>query len=92
LHRDPRWYREPDRFLPDRWLDGEEALPRYAFLPFGAGPGQCLGESLAWRELAAVVPTISRRWRLRLTTDVAVVPRAGPTLKPQRLMMRAEAR
>ena len=56
LHRDPRWWTEPDQFRPDRWLrrvPGEAdrfdpkapGQPRGAYLPFGAGPGCASGSS-----------------------------------------------
>src|SRR5262249_35485611 len=48
VHRDPRYWNEPERFNPDRW--GEEAtnnLPRCAYFPFGDGPRICIGNSFA---------------------------------------------
>src|SRR5262249_44157011 len=46
VQRDPRWYDEPDRFDPDRWLEPADR-PRFAFFPFGGGVRQCPGEPLA---------------------------------------------
>ncbi|HLU68750.1 MAG TPA: cytochrome P450, partial [Kofleriaceae bacterium] len=44
IHRDARWFPEPERFRPERWLDGAtEGLPRYAYMPFGGGPRVCIG-------------------------------------------------
>jgi cytochrome P450 len=46
LHRDPRWWREPERFLPERFLEDE--INKYAFVPFGVGPRRCLGMRMGY--------------------------------------------
>jgi cytochrome P450 len=46
LHRDPRWWRDPERFDPSRFLDDD--INTYAFLPFGVGPRRCLGMRMAY--------------------------------------------
>jgi cytochrome P450 len=69
LHRDGRFWDEPQRFRPERWIDGEPAKHRYAYFPFGAGPRICIGEQFAWMEGILVLATIARRWRLDLVPD-----------------------
>src|SRR5690606_28891728 len=44
IQRDEKVYDDPDSFQPDRWLDGRRKYPRTAFLPFGAGVRNCIGE------------------------------------------------
>jgi hypothetical protein len=46
LHRDPRWYPEPDRFRPERWL-GNQAQRPFTYAPFGVGPRVCIGQHFA---------------------------------------------
>jgi cytochrome P450 len=46
LHRDPRFWRDPDRFRPERFLEDE--VNPYAFLPFGVGPRRCLGTRMGY--------------------------------------------
>ena len=68
-HRDPRWWPDPDKFDPGRWLpDSPEASnrPRYAYYPFGGGPRSCIGEAFAWTEAVLVLATLARQWSLRL--------------------------
>ncbi len=58
LHRDARWWTGPERFRPDRWLNGEtDCLPRFAYAPFGAGPRVCVGQHFAQLELTLVLGT-----------------------------------
>ena len=82
MHRDARFYDQPDRFRPDRWTPAfKTALPRFAYFPFGGGPRQCIGESFAWMELVLVVATIAQQWKLRLVPGHPVVPQPLVTLR-----------
>jgi cytochrome P450 len=66
LHRDPRWWTDPDEFRPARWLARDLPHARYAYLPFGAGPRVCPGSHLALTHLAAVTALVTRDYHLRL--------------------------
>lgn len=84
LHRDPRWWPEPDSFRPERWLPGATAeRPRFAYVPFGAGPRVCIGEPFARMEGVLLLATIAQRWRLRLVPDHPVELQAMLTLRPR---------
>ncbi|SOJ52520.1 Putative cytochrome P450 137 [Mycobacterium simulans] len=63
LHHDPMLYREPDKFRPERFLDGNEPDPS-AWLPFGGGVRRCPGANLAMLEMRVVLTTILRHVRL----------------------------
>ncbi|HET9198335.1 MAG TPA: cytochrome P450 [Solirubrobacterales bacterium] len=56
VHRDPRGFRDPDRFQPERWL--ADITPSWPFFPFGGGARRCVGEPLARAEIETVVPAI----------------------------------
>ncbi|MFN2590378.1 MAG: cytochrome P450, partial [Actinomycetota bacterium] len=74
IHRDPRWYLEPERFDPGRWTDEEqEKRPKFSYFPFGAGPRVCVGESFAWMEATMVLSTMARRWQMRLVEGHSAV-------------------
>jgi cytochrome P450 len=61
MHRDTRWFPDPERFDPERFLSPRaEALPHYAYLPFGVGPHACIGEGLAIAEMTLIVATVVR--------------------------------
>src|SRR5665213_3204501 len=84
VHRDPRWWPEPERFNPDRWHPGEAAQrPKFAYFPFGGGARVCIGERFAWAEGVLVLATIAQRWKMRLVPGHPVETRAVITLRPK---------
>lgn len=84
LHRDARWFASPEKFLPERWLDGlASRLPRFVYFPFGGGPRVCIGDRFATMEAALILATIARRFRLERTSETEIVPLASITLRPQ---------
>lgn len=88
LHHDPRFFPEPGRFDPDRWLpERARAVPRGAFIPFGTGAHRCIGESLALVELTVAVATITARWRLAPVPGTRVRKVATVTVHPDQLPM-----
>lgn len=88
LHRDPRWFPEPDRFDPDRWAPGRAAeLPKGAYIPFGAGARLCPGHVFAPTEIGIVAATIGARWRLVPVPGKKVYAQIKATMQPNRLPM-----
>jgi cytochrome P450 len=87
-HRDPRFWREPAAFRPERWSNGETAsLPKFAYFPFGGGNRLCIGETFAWTETVLVLATIARRLRFRAAPDLGPVPpQPLVTLRPGALV------
>jgi cytochrome P450 len=84
LHRDPRWFSSPEKFLPERWLDGLAArLPRFVYFPFGGGPRICIGDRFATMEAALILATLARRYRLERTSEAEIVPFPSITLRPE---------
>lgn len=79
LHRDPRFWIEPDQWDPSRFLTD---IPRAAWLPFGAGPHHCLGASFAMLEAKIIVRVVMRRCTLALAEGAKVEPQAWVTLRP----------
>lgn len=84
VHRDPRFWVGPDRFRPDRWLNGEtKDLPRMAFFPFGGGPRVCVGNHFAKMEAALVLATLLRHRRFATTSGLAPDLLPAVTLRPR---------
>jgi cytochrome P450 len=84
MHRDARYFDEPDAFRPERWLDGlAKQLPKYAYFPFGGGQRLCIGYAFALMEATLLVGTIAQRYRFTLAPDHRVEPHAALTLRPR---------
>jgi cytochrome P450 len=84
MHRDERFFPEPLRFDPDRFLPEAMAKrPRFAYFPFGAGSRQCIGESFAWMEGTILLATLGQRWKLRLVEGQRIGVEPKITLRPK---------
>jgi len=84
VHRDRRWFEEPEVFRPERWEgDLAQRLPRFAYFPFGGGPRQCIGNSFAQMEAVLILATIAQRFRLSLVPGQRITPTPYVTLRPE---------
>ncbi|MCS6871909.1 MAG: cytochrome P450 [Anaerolineae bacterium] len=84
MHRDPRYFPEPERFIPERFSKEREAeIPRYAYLPFGAGPRICIGNSFAMLEARLILATVAQRFKLALVKDHPILPEQLFTIRPK---------
>ncbi len=78
LHRNPRFWPDPDRFDPDRFAPSGPPLGhRYAYIPFGAGPRVCVGSHLGMMEAVLVTAMVARKFRFELA---GADPRPEPNL------------
>jgi cytochrome P450 len=83
MHRDPRYWPEPERFDPERFTpEAKAARPQFAYFPFGGGPRRCIGEGFAWMEAVLILAALARRWRLRLPPGAVVPTEPRITLRP----------
>jgi cytochrome P450 len=75
MHRNPAFWDEPEKFDPDRF-DPASAVhrPRYAYIPFGAGPRFCVGNNLGMMEAAFVIAMVARDLRLATLPGHRAVP------------------
>jgi cytochrome P450 len=94
VHRDPRWFPEPEKFDPERWgPEIAERRPKFSYFPFGGGARVCIGERFAWMEGVLLLAAIGQRWRLRLEPGHRVETKAVITLRPKfGMRMAAEVR
>lgn len=77
VHRDPRWYPDPLRMDPTRWIGPEaRTRPRFAWMPFGGGNRVCIGEAFAMMELKLVLIRLLQhmRWERIDKRPLQVVP------------------
>jgi cytochrome P450 len=70
LHRDGRFWKDPERFWPERFAPEHEAeRPRFSYMPFAAGPRHCIGETFALYEMLMHLYKVARRYRLTYVPD-----------------------
>jgi len=84
VHRHPKYWKDPERFDPERFLDGgADALPRFAYFPFGGGPRQCIGNAFAMMEAQIILASVVQNHRVEIVEPDSVVPEPTVTLRPQ---------
>jgi cytochrome P450 len=86
-HRDERFFKEPEKFDPQRFAPGRiEQIPQYAYFPFGGGPRVCIGNAFATMEMILILATVLQSFRVRLAADqgevepeplIAIRPKGG---------------
>jgi cytochrome P450 len=88
MHRDPRYFSDPDSFIPERWLDENFQPSRFAYFPFSAGPRNCIGEHFAWLESTMVIANAVRRFefqsigeKVQMEPLVTLRPKGGLRLR-----------
>jgi cytochrome P450 len=84
LHRHPEFWDEPERFDPERFTpEREAARPRFAYLPFGGGPRQCIGRDFALAEGIILLATIAQHYHFELQPGYRAELDANITLRPK---------
>jgi len=84
LHRLPAYWQDPETFDPDRFLPERSAnRPKFAFIPFGAGPRRCIGDQFALIETQLSVAAFAQQYRLHLQPGHKVDPWPLITLRPR---------
>jgi cytochrome P450 len=81
VHRDPRFFSDPEQFRPERFLNPTH--PRFAYFPFGAGSRQCIGEGFAWMEGVLVLARLCSSWDFQLLSTEAPQLDPAVTLRPR---------
>ncbi|HRN51385.1 MAG TPA: cytochrome P450 [Anaerolineales bacterium] len=84
LHHDPRWFEQPEQFVPERWLKDKAELPaREAYIPFGGGPRICIGNGLAMMESVLVLATLLQRFSVHVLPEQPVEMELAGTMRPK---------
>ena len=84
MHRDARYFPDPDRFDPERWTpEARSSRPKFSYFPFGGGPRQCVGEGFAWTEGVLLLVALAQHWTMRLVPGHPVEPQPRLTLRPK---------
>lgn len=85
MHRHPQFWKQPDQFAPELHFAPEhtEGRSRFAYIPFGAGPRQCIGNALALMELQILLPTLVAAFDFHLADGRGLTPETSMTLRPR---------
>lgn len=84
VHRDARFFPNPDQFAPERWTaECERRLRRFAFFPFGGGPRACIGQTFAMNEAMLVLATLCRGFSFAPDPTYRLELRPTLTLRPK---------
>jgi cytochrome P450 len=84
LHRHRKFWRDPDRFIPDRFMPGgKEPVSKFAYIPFSIGPRICAGMSFGLTEAILGLATLAQSFSLRLVPGHIVEPVCRLTLRPE---------
>jgi len=88
LHRHPNFWDQPDVFDPERFSpENIKRRNKFVYIPFGAGPRQCIGNNFGLMEAALVVACVLQRFELHLMPGADIQPQALFVLRPNRDMM-----
>lgn len=83
VHRDPRHFSDPERFLPERFSpSAEKQIPKGAYFPFGIGGRMCIGQAFAMSEAVLILATMAQRYRISVPAGQRIEPWAAMMLRP----------
>lgn len=94
MHRDPRFWDDPERFDPERFVASHTpARHKWAYMPFSVGPRMCIGNHFSLLEGTLVLAMIAQRFRFSLSPRARIVPEFQITMRPRHgVLTRVEAR
>jgi enediyne biosynthesis protein E7 len=94
VQRDAKHWPDPEAFRPERFAASADAgAPRFAYIPFSAGPRHCIGETFATLEMAIHIYMAARQFRLRCSSDQPMEMEARINLRTREdVLMKVERR
>jgi len=96
IHRSEEYYDRPNQFIPDRFMpENRHKIIPYSYIPFGAGPRNCIGMRFAIMEAKIALAYVIRRYKLSRTANTPIPPIIKSTFKlntPSSLILGVERR
>ncbi len=91
IHRHPDLWEDPDRFMPERFAEGNAQKHSAYYFPFGAGPRMCIGNNFAMYEMILAIAELVSRYKISPnSTPIQILPLI--TLKPKQAILKLELR
>lgn len=83
MGRDPKIFKDPETFIPERFLL-ENTISQHAFgyIPFSAGPRNCIGQKFAMLEMKSIVSKVLRRFEIQIGENYEPTLVAEMILRP----------
>jgi cytochrome P450 len=84
MHRDPRYFPDPERFDPERWTaQARSSRPQFSYFPFGGGLRRCIGDVFAMMEATLLLTQLAGEWQMRLEPGHEVALQPVMSLRPK---------
>ena len=91
IHRHPDLWEEPERFMPERFAEGNAQKHSAHYFPFGAGPRMCIGNNFAMYEMILAITALIKKYRISAKSEkIAIHPLI--TLKPKNAFLEFKIR
>jgi cytochrome P450 len=87
LHRHEKLWKDPNAFIPSRFMPGAPPPDRFAYLPFGVGARICIGAHFALVEATLALAKMIGAFRVELVDKEPVMPVGVVTTQPDRSPM-----
>ena len=82
LGRDPKTFEDPDEFKPERFLDEKTTANAFSYVPFSAGPRNCIGQKFAMLELKTIIAKVLRKFEVSVGENYEPVLVSEMILRP----------
>ena len=83
-HRDPRYWTEPNKFIPERFdEENMKQMHNFNYFPFGGGPRLCIGNNFAMMEMQLILAYIIPRYDFSLVSNQEIIAQPLVTLRPK---------
>jgi cytochrome P450 len=84
IHRNPRYWPDPDKFDPSRFLPEEQAKrPKFSYIAFGGGPRSCIGGNFAMMEMQIIITMLLQAFRMDLAPQPPIEREAVISIRPK---------
>ena len=89
VHYNPRYWSDPEKFNPDRFSpENRKNIIPYSYIPFGAGPKNCIGQKLALAEIKFAIVLFLQHVEVAPPSNLHGPPKTGQLLKPEKMILK----